>query len=188
MARSVIFTPRMDLSRLYRVGSLGKPWGHKGELTFLLDGVDLGTARDFGALFVELEGLRVPFRVTHMREHPRVGAVVKFAELDDPESVGFLVNAQVYAPPGFEELKELDEDELDPDALIGMLVQDEEHGELGEVVRLEGSEANPLMVVAGNGHEILIPLVNELITGIDLDTGHLIVSTPPGLVDLYRGE
>lgn len=178
----------MDLAHLHYLGSLGKPWGHRGELAFQMDGSELDAVRDLGVLFVELDGLRVPFRVATIREHPRVGAVVKFADLDDPQSVGFLVNMQVYAPPGYKDLEDLDEDELDPDALVGMMVLDVEHGELGEVVRLEGTDQNPLMVVDHNGVEVLIPMVNELITGIDLDTGHLVVATPPGLLDLYRGQ
>lgn len=159
-------------------------------MTFQLDGGDLDAVGDLGVLFVELEGLRVPFRVDHVREHPRVGAVVKFNGYDDPQSAAFMVNAEVYAPPGVDREMAMDgeDDELDPEELVGMHVLDEEHGELGEVVRTEGTEANPFMVVEKNGVEILIPLVNELITGIDLDTGHLVVRTPPGLVELYRGE
>lgn len=184
-----IFTPRMDLGKLHRLGRLGKPWGHRGELTLLLDGADLHAVQHMGFLFVELDGLRVPFPVSHLREHPRVGAVVKFEGYDDPQGAAFLVNADVYAPPGTgqPEAEEDEDDELDPEDLVGMQVLDEEHGELGEIVRTEGTEANPIMVVAKDGNEVLIPVVNELITGIDLETGHLVVRTPPGLVDLYRG-
>lgn len=178
----------MDLAHLHHLGSLGKPWGHRGELTFLLNDPELAAVEDLGVLFVDLDGLYVPFRVSSLREHPRTGAVVKFVGLDDPQSVAFLVNARVFAPPGHEEPESPNTDEFDPDELLGMHVIDEVHGELGEIIRIEGADGNPLMVVGHDDHEILIPIVNELITGIDIETGSLIVATPPGLVDLYRGE
>lgn len=177
----------MNMEHLHALGKLGKPWGHRGELALQLEDTDLDEVLGLGVLFVELDGLRVPFFVSHLREHPRVGALVKFEDIDDPQSAAFLVNAPVLAPPGHvPELREADEENLDPEELIGMHVLDEEHGELGEVVGTEGTEEHPVMVVRKGGQEILIPMVDEMITGIDLETGHLVVRTPPGLVDLYR--
>ncbi len=181
----------MDFETLHHIGRLGKPWGHRGELTLQLEEADLEEVQDLGFFFVELDGQRVPFRIGHLREHPRVGAVVKFEDYSDPQSVRFLVNGEVFAPPGHvpPATDEVDGgDYLHPDEFIGMLVLDEEHGELGRIVSTEGTEDHPVMVVMKDGQEILIPMVDELITGIDKDTGHLVVRTPPGLVDLYRGS
>lgn len=181
----------MDYGKLRPLGSLGRPWGNRGEVALRLDEASFGELQDLGVLFVELDGSRVPFFVEHLREHPRVGAVVKFEDIDDPEAAAFLVNAPAFAPPGHkpEELDDEEEDDgLDPEELIGMHVLDEEHGALGEVVGTEGTEDNPVMVVRDQDHDILIPMVEEMIIGIDLDTGHLVVRTPPGLVALYRGH
>ena len=181
----------MELGALHRIGRLGKPWGHRGELTLYLEDSGLEEVLALGVLFAGLDGQRVPFHVSHFREHPRTGAVVKFEDFDDPQSVGFLVNCEVFAPPGHIrlELEALEEEEnLDPDEFIGMRVLDEEHGELGEIVGTEGTEDHPVMVVRKGDQEILIPMVDDMITGIDFDTGHLVVRTPPGLVDLYRGS
>lgn len=179
----------MDLSKLHHLGRLGKPWGHRGELSFQIKDGDFEEVLSLGVLFAEIDGLRVPFHVSHMREHPRVGAVVKFEDINDPQAGSFLVNCEVYAPPGHErsEPEERDDEEnLDPEELIGMHVLDEEYGELGEITGTEGTEDHPVMVVRKGDQEILIPIVDDVITGIDLDSGHLVVRTPPGLVDLYR--
>ncbi|MBP8823412.1 MAG: 16S rRNA processing protein RimM [Flavobacteriales bacterium] len=182
----------MNYGNLRPLGSLGKPWGHRGEVALRLEGASFGELQDLGVLFVELDGSRVPFFVAHFREHPRIGAVVKFEDIDDPQGAAFLVNAPVFAPPGHEpqavEEEEEDEESLDPDELLGMHVLDEEHGALGEVVGTDGTEDNPVMVVRNGDQEILIPMVQEMIIGIDLNTGHLVVRTPPGLVALYRGH
>jgi 16S rRNA processing protein RimM len=179
----------MDLDQLRHLGRLGKPWGNRGELTLHLEEADLDEVLELGVLFAEIDGQRVPFHVIHLREHPRTGAVVLFEDLADPQSVAFLVGCEVFAPPGHGIKGDPGEDgeDLDPSEFIGMRVLDVEYGELGEVVGTEGTEDHPVMVVHKDGHEILIPLVDDMITGIDLETGHLVVRTPPGLVDLYRG-
>jgi 16S rRNA processing protein RimM len=184
----IYFHPGMDQEKLHRLGRLGKPWGHRGELALMLEEADFAGIQDFGVLFVELDGQHVPFFLTHLRQHPRVGALVKFEDFDDPDSVAFLVNAEVFAPPGHKlDVGEEEDDFLDPAEFIGMTVLDEEHGKLGVITGTEGSEDNPVMVVEQDGREILIPMVDDIIIGIDLETGHLVVRTPPGLVDLYRG-
>ncbi|MCC6840133.1 MAG: 16S rRNA processing protein RimM [Flavobacteriales bacterium] len=180
----------MPYSKLHPVGSLGKPWGNRGELALRLDGINLAEIHGAGVLFVELDGSRVPFFISHIHEHPRAGAVVKFEDIDNPQAAAFLVNAPVFAPPGHELPPEGEDEEegLDPEELIGMHVLDEEHGPLGEVVGTDGTEDHPVMVVRHGDHEILIPMVEQMVVGIDLDSGHLVVRTPPGLVELYRGH
>ncbi len=180
----------MNTASLRHLGRLGKPWGHRGELTFQLEQAEFDEILGLGVLFVELDGLHVPFHVSHLREHPRVGAVVKFEDFDDPGSAAFLVNHAVFAPPGHEATvaveDEAENEDLDPQDLIGMTVLDEAHGPLGTITGTEGTEDHPVMVVRQGDHEILIPMVDDMITGIDMESGSLVVRTPPGLVDLYR--
>lgn len=179
----------MDLDNLHHLGRLGKPWGNRGELTLHLEDAEFDEVLELEWLFAEIDGQRVPFHVGHLREHPRTGAVVCFEGLADPQSAAFLVGCEVFAPPGHEPAGAGDgEDRLDPAEFIGMQVLDVEHGPLGEITGTEGTEDHPVMVVRKGEQEILIPLVDELITGIDLDTGHLVVRTPPGLVELYRNS
>jgi 16S rRNA processing protein RimM len=181
----------MHSTSLRHLGRLGKSWGHRGELTFQLEQANFEEVLGLGVLFVELDGLHVPFHVSHFREHPRVGAVVKFEDFDDPGSAAFLVNHDVFAPPGHEttlvEEDEEEDDDLDPQDFVGMTVLDEEHGALGTITGTEGTEDHPVLVVRHEKHEILIPMVDDMIIGIDMESGSLVVRTPPGLVDLYRG-
>ena len=68
-----------------------------------------------------------------------------------------------------------------------MIVRDEEHGDLGEVTSIEGSATNPVLVILHGEEEVMVPLAEEMILGIDPETNSLLVRTPPGLVDMYRG-
>ncbi|MBK8580516.1 MAG: 16S rRNA processing protein RimM [Flavobacteriales bacterium] len=179
----------MDLSNLHRVGKLGKPWGNQGELSLHLDGSEFKEVLAMGVLFADIDGQKVPFHVSHFREHPRIGAVVKFEDLDDPQGSAFLVNCDVFAPPGHQPAEmeeEEDEENLNPEDLVGMHVHDEKHGHLGEVTGMEGNEDNPVLVVVKDGVEVLLPMNGDLIQSIALESRRIDVRTPDGLVELYR--
>ncbi len=173
----------MDLDSLHRIGRLGKPWGHQGELTVHLEDVDLEDLVDAGSLFVDIEGQKVPFFFTKLQDKGR-DILVKFDDFHDPQSAGILVGRDIYAPPGL--LADGSDESWDPEEFIGMIVKDEEHGELGEVVGTEGTEKNPVLVVLLGEQEVMIPLAEEMIIGVDPEENLLLVRTPPGLIDLYR--
>lgn len=176
----------MDLESLQRIGKLGKPWGNQGELTVHLEEVDLEDLVHSGALFVDIEGQKVPFFFSSLRDQGRSGILVKFDDFADPQSASILVGRDLYGPPGI--LSDASDESWDPDECIGMLVSDEEHGELGEVVGMDGTDENPVMVILHGTQEIMIPLVDEMIVGIDPEQNIMVVRTPPGLLDLYLKE
>lgn len=173
----------MDLDSLHRIGRLGKPWGHHGELTVHLDDVDLDDIVHAGSLFVDIEGQKVPFFFSRLHDKGR-DVLVKFDDFDDPQSASMLVGRDLYAPPGL--LADGSDESWDPEEFIGMLVRDEEHGELGEVTGLEGSTKNPVLVVLRGEQEVMIPLVEEMILGVDPEENTLLVRTPPGLIAMYQ--
>lgn len=174
----------MDLESLNHIGRLGKPWGHQGELTVHLENADLDELVRSGSLFVDIEGQKVPFSFSSLRDQGRTGVVVKFDDFQDPQSASILVGLDLYAPPGM--LADGSDESWDPEECIGMLVHDEEFGELGEVTGIEGNDKNPVMVIQHGEQEILVPLADEIILGIDPEQNMLMVRTPPGLVDMYR--
>lgn len=173
----------MDLESLQRIGKLGKPWGNQGELTVHLEDIDLEDLVHTGSLFVDIEGQKVPFFFSSLRDQGRSGILVKFDDFGDPQSASILVGRDLYGAPGI--LSDASDESWDPDQCIGMLVSDEEQGELGEVVGMEGTDDNPVMVIQHGAIQILIPLADELIVGIDPEQNVMVVRTPPGLLDLY---
>ncbi len=176
----------MDLESLHHIGRLGKPWGHQGELTVHLDDCDLDDLVQHGCLFVDIEGQKVPFFFSALHDKGRVGVLVKFDDFDDPQSAGILVGRDLYAPPGL--LADGSDESWDPEEFIGMLVRDVEHGELGEVTGLEGTARNPVLVILLGEQEVMVPIAEGIILGIDPEDSALLVRTPPGLIELYREQ
>jgi 16S rRNA processing protein RimM len=173
----------MDLDSLHRIGRIGKPWGHQGELTVHLDDVDLDDLAHAGSLFVDIEGQKVPFFFSRLHDKGR-DVLVKFDDFDDPQSASMLVGRDLYAPPGL--LADGSDESWDPEEFIGMLVRDEEHGDLGEVTGIDGTDKNPVLVVLSSEGEVMVPVADEMILGVDPEENVLLVRTPPGLIDLYR--
>ncbi|MDX9751009.1 MAG: hypothetical protein RBT71_08020 [Flavobacteriales bacterium] len=163
------------------IGKLGKPWGNQGELTLQLDAA---TDRDDldapGWLFVDIDGQHVPFHYAALREKGGAGTLVRFDDLDDPQRAAFLVGRTILVPAGDTGPRPA------PDGIVGLRVHDEVHGDLGEVVALEGTDRNPVMLVRLGEQEVMVPLADELVTGFDPAAGVLQVRTPPGLVEMYR--
>lgn len=175
----------MDLDSLHHLGRLGKPWGHQGELTVHLESVEPEDIQHAGALFVDIEGQKVPFFFSKLHDKGRE-LLIKFDDIEDPQAAALLVGRDIYAPPGH--LSDGSDESWDPEEFIGCIVMDDVHGELGEVTGLEGTDGNPVLVVLKGEQEILIPVSDEIIVGLDPEENIIQVRTPPGLVALYRGE
>jgi 16S rRNA processing protein RimM len=176
----------MDLESLQRIGRLGKPWGHKGELTVHLEGCDLDDLVAEGSLFVDIEGQKVPFFYSSLRDQGKAGVLVKFDDFTDPQSAGILVGRDLYAPPGH--LSDGSDESWDPEEFLGMVVRDEEHGDLGEVTGMEGTDRNPVLVIQHGEQEVMVPLNEDMIIDLNVEERTLLVRTPPGLIDLYRND
>ncbi|HRD53912.1 MAG TPA: ribosome maturation factor RimM [Flavobacteriales bacterium] len=174
----------MDVDSLHRIGRVGKPWGHQGELTVHIDEVDVDDLVHAGSFFVEIDGQKVPFAFSRLHEKGS-DTLVKFDDFDDPQSAQILVGCDLYAPPGL--LADGSDESWDPEEFIDLLVRDEEHGELGIVTGIEGTDRNPVLVVLKGDHEVLIPVTEEMILGVDPEENVLLVRTPPGLIELNKG-
>ncbi|MBK6777457.1 MAG: 16S rRNA processing protein RimM [Flavobacteriales bacterium] len=174
----------MDRDSLHRLGRLGKPWGHQGDLCVHLETVEPEEIQHAGSLFVDIEGQLVPFFFTKLRDKGRE-LLIKFDEIEDPQAASVLVGRDIYAPPGH--LADGSDESWDPEEFIGCIVMDDEHGELGEVTGLEGTDENPVLVVLHGEKEVLIPVTDDIIIGLDPEQNIIQVRTPAGLGGFLSG-
>jgi 16S rRNA processing protein RimM len=68
--------------------------------------------------------------------------------------------------------------------LIGCEVADQSGQPIGAVTRVEGTMEMSRLVVAGSHGEVLIPMVAEICTEIDVSGRRIVVNPPPGLLEL----
>ena len=65
--------------------------------------------------------------------------------------------------------------------LLGLKVRTVEGEDLGEVVEILETGSNDVYIVSGEGGEILIPALADVVQDIDLERGVMVVSLPEGL-------
>ena len=74
-----------------------------------------------------------------------------------------------------------------PQTLLGFTVVDANRGELGEVAEVLTGAAQAVLVVEGGFGQVMIPVVDEFVTGLDEEERIIEVSVPEGLIGLNAG-
>ncbi len=87
----------ITLNDVYRIGTLGKPHGVKGEIAFSFDD-DVFDREEADYLFILIDGLLVPFFIEEYRFSSDVQALMKFEGIDSLEQAMALTGCDVYYP------------------------------------------------------------------------------------------
>ena len=159
-------------------GKFLKPHGTKGEIGLEGDPIVLGDDCDFVAC--DVDGILVPFFFETRRSKNSDTLIVKIERMDSAEEVRFLTNREAYIPRRWTEESEV----LSWSYFRGFTAIDETLGEIGEITDIDDSTINTLFVIDNDGEEILIPVQEEFIMGIDQENREIIFNLPEGLVSL----
>ena len=159
-------------------GKFLKPHGTKGEIGLEGDTIVLGDDCDFVAC--DVDGILVPFFFETRRSKNSDTLIVKIERMDSAEEVRFLTNREAYSPRRWTEESEV----LSWSYFRGFTAFDETLGEIGEIIDIDDSTINTLFVIDNDGKEILIPVQEEFIMGIDQENREIIFNLPEGLVSL----
>lgn len=170
-------------------GRFNKPHGIKGEISVTLspeaEDADLASVK---CIFVEMEGIMVPFFISSLRPKTAGTSLVTMEGIDSEEKLRPFVNRDFCLLRS-----DLPEPEgLDPYAegfyasdFIGFEAEDTRLGHLGTITDVNDVTDNVLFVITRpGGGEILVPVADELIDGIDIEGRRLLTSLPEGIVDL----
>ena len=77
--------------------------------------------------------------------------------------------------------RDLGNDEFWPDQLIGLLVVDASGAEVGSVVDIITGAAQDRLQVQGTDGLFEVPFVADIVTGVDVTGGVVVVDMPPGM-------
>ncbi|MPZ01420.1 ribosome maturation factor RimM [Micrococcus luteus] len=172
---------------LVRVARIGKPHGIRGEVTVQVFTDDPDARFAPGERLVVRDGapgLPAELTVTRARWNKQI-LVVGFAESPDRNVAETLRGAQLFAVPAAPE----ESDEWYEEDLVDLEVRVE--GErVGVVTALTTGAVQDLLHVALDGveEEALVPFVEEIVPEIDSEAGVLVLTPPPGLLELATGE
>jgi len=133
-------------------------------------------------LFLDLDGGLVPFYLEEAREKNKADVLVKLEQLQNDTAALKVIDAPVYIEKG----EEVEEEDVPFSAyqLVGYSCQAVGYGPIGEIVAVRDIAKNPLFEIAYKGEEILIPIVDHFIAGIDDEKREVVFELPEGLIDL----
>lgn len=169
----------------YQLGKVVKTHGLKGELSIYLD-VDVPDEyEELDSLLIERDGQLVPYFIADLNLQSQ-RAIVKLEEVNDIAAASELVGCTIWLT--LDNLPELDEDQFYYHEIVGYQVIDEEKGPLGLVASVASLPHQDLLVMDYQGHEVLIPITNDIVLSHDAEAETLTVRLPEGLLDVYLPE
>lgn len=176
----------MTVDDCYLLGSLGKPHGLKGFVVAFLEVDDVDAYRNTKAVWLEMPatpGKLTAYEVEKLQPHADTRALLKLKGIDRIEDAELLRNAKLYRP--LQELPPLADDQFYFHDVIGYTVVDAQLGELGTVETFYELPQQDVMAMRYQGQEVLIPVVDELVSRADAAAKKLYVNLPTGLLDVY---
>ncbi len=168
---------------LVLVGSTGKTHGIRGELVahFTINPLGFFEKGD-RFLFVEIDGLPVPFFLKNIRETNNGSFLVSFNDIDTLDKASFYVHSPLYAPIEYLEHRDI---RFTWKHFIGFELLDQESCSIGFVIDVNDTTDNVLFEVENKtGKVILIPVNESLIKYIEAEKQVISVTIPNGLLSL----
>lgn len=165
------------------IGTVGRKHGTRGEVRLQLLRDIVNTEGDVpDCLFIELEGLPVPFFIDEWRERGTDALLVKFDDVDSDSQASALTGNNLYALT-----KDLDDDNMirSWQAFKDYTVEDENGTNVGKVNSVDDRNDNILLyVTTPNGSEVILPLHEDLVRDINHQAHTLRLAIPEGLLTL----
>jgi len=166
-----------------RVGYLQKPHGVRGEVVLKFNPEFGASLEEEPVLFVEVDGLLVPFFPEHqgVRFRSDETVLLKFKWVDNETQAREICGFQLY-------LKK--EDRIDEERsvslheLIGFKVIDHKLGVIGPIEQVADYGGNLVIQLTYRGREVLIPFNEDFLIRFDDEKKEIEMQCPEGIFDL----
>jgi 16S rRNA processing protein RimM len=172
----------LDTKDLLPVGVFSRTHGIGGELVLRLQAWEAEEFPEMEWVFVEIDGLPVPFFIAHVRDLRGDKMILQLKTVTSESRARELTGCRLYIPGKKRTGKKLPEDRFTD--IKGYRVKDESLGDLGiadEVIAIAG---NPLLRVISGEREFLIPLHPDIILEISDRKKIIRIQAPEGLTEL----
>ena len=133
-------------------------------------------------VFINFDGLPVPFFITSLKKRGANGALVKFETINDMSHAEELLKKEILVDASTIDPEDLDMDEDDAMAafLIGFKVKDQSGKLVGEISEYYNYPSNPCIEIEG---KYLVPFNEELILKLDPKKRVMSMTIAAGLLE-----
>jgi 16S rRNA processing protein RimM len=176
----------MTLDETYQLGYILKTHGLRGHVAAHFDVDDVADYLKLKTVYLTLPGAPTKL-VEHKVEkvQPQSGnrVLLKLRGIERIEEAEPLRGSQLYLP--LAALPELEDDQFYFHDVIGFTVVDANLGELGTVENFYELPQQDMLAMRYQGQEVLIPVVDALVSHADHEKKQVHVNLPEGLLDVY---
>jgi 16S rRNA processing protein RimM len=171
----------MKIEDCFYLGKISKPFSYKGEVVLFLDVDEPQDYSQLDGVYVSINKKLVLYTINSIRINNNK-AIVRFdgVEYEDLER---LLGRELYLP--LELLPPLEGNKFYFHEIIGFTVIDEEKGNIGTITAVYENAPQPLLSIDYEGKEILLPIIDQIITNVNRNERIMEVKSPEGLIDLY---
>jgi len=178
----------MTNAQLSFIGSFLKTIGISGELLVKLEPAFSNLIQKAEHIFVEIDGLYVPFFISENSLSIRntsndYSATFALDGVTSDTKAKEFIGCNIFIEKTAKRTH-ISNAEIDLSELIGFTVVDLVHGEIGVLERINEYSSNILMQITTNSNEILIPLVPEIVKEINGKKRIITVQVPEGLLEI----
>ncbi len=163
------------------LGRITKVHSFEGAVTVRLEKSISDRIFEMESVFIETDGRPVPFFIEYTEQPDNRTLRMKFSGYDSDDKVKEFVGCSIYLTEASSAVMPLD----DFQSLKGFEVFSDEELSLGYITEIIENPGQLLLSIrSGSGKEILLPLHEDLIQGIDTDKKKIIMIIPEGIADI----
>lgn len=175
----------MNQDDCFQLGYILRTHGLVGEVQVHLDVDDPAEYDELDSVFVEQKGQLVPYFVESIAVRGNK-AIVAFEDVETLEQAQALVGNALWLP--LDNLPDLDEKRFYFHEIGDFTVIDAARGTLGTVITVYSLPQQDLIAMQYRGQEVLIPITDTIVTGVNREQRELYVSLPEGLLEVYLDD
>ena len=167
----------------FHLGHVSRIKGLKGEVDVFLDVDDPTKYKDIESVFLEIEGVPIPFLIEHSYPAKGLHVIFKLLNINSQEEATPYIGAKLLLP--INQLPKLEGNQFYYHEVVGFEVIDKEKGLVGVLKNISDYANNTMLEIMQGDCEILIPLNYEFVKTVDRQSKQLFIEAPEGLIDLY---
>ncbi len=172
----------MDKPRMVPVGKIVRAHGIRGAVKIFPYGESLMVMETGGGFFLQPDANAHPTELSFLSLRAQGKLLVAELEgLATRSEAEAMVGKEIFLPE--DRLPPAEEGEYYHFQLIGLTVETTAGQVLGTVRGIIETGANDVYLIDCDGKEVLIPAIEDVICGIDLEQGKIVVDPPEGLLD-----
>ena len=176
----------MTIDETYQLGYIIKTHGLRGHVAAHFDVDDAAAYTKLKTVYLTLAGAPtklVAYEVEKVQPQAANRVLLKLRGIERIEEAEPLRGSQLHLP--LTQLPELEDDQFYFHDVIGFTVVDENMGVLGLVENFYELPQQDMLAMRYQGQEVLIPVVDELVSHADQEKKEIYVNLPEGLLDIY---